>query len=400
MQRGLPILGRDEPHAARDGPPLGQSAFRPFFLAAGLAAVALSLGWMALLEGWLTVSLPLPPFHWHGHEMIFGFALAVISGFLLTASRVWTGLPTVSGTGLAAVVGLWVAGRALSLGGASVGALAAGANIALPLVVAALIGRPIVKARSWRNVPFIGLLVAMAAADAAVWSDALGFTEGLASRALWVALDAVLVMIVLVGGRIVPMFTRNATGARIRRPNPLDVLGPAAVAAVMVAHATTGASTTSAAVSIGAGALNAARLFGWGGARALRVPFVGVLHTGYGLVAVGLLLEGAAEFTQWRGVHPGRHVMALGGLALMSLGMMTRVSLGHTGRPLHPPASTPALYALVVAATSARAAASFAPEHAFVAWWIAVTLFAAAFGGFVATYAGILVAPRVDGKPG
>lgn len=400
MPSRLSIVGQDAPETS-SGSVVWQTAFRPFFLgAAGFGVVVMAV-WMSILEGWLAWSTPLAPFPWHGHEMIFGFALAVVAGFVLTATQVWTGLPTVSGTSLFAIFVLWVGARVGALFAAAAPLIPATLNVAVPLLVAIAIGRPIVRARSWRNAPFILLLLVMAGASAFVWTDALRWTANATSRALWVALDVVSLMIVIVGGRIVPMFTRNATGAKIRPQGALDLLGPSSLALLAVGHAIFHpTSTVVGGIAIVAGALNVARMVGWGGALALRTPFVGVLHAGYGFVAVGLLLEGGGLAVGIEAVHLGRHVLAVGGVALMSLGMMTRVSLGHTGRPLQPPRSTHLLYGTLLVATVARFAASLFPGAAFTLWWVAAVAFATGFLGFIVTYASVLVSPRADGKPG
>ena len=400
MPSRLSILGQDAP-ATSSGSVVWQTAFRPFFLgAAGFGVLVMGV-WMAILEGWLAWPTPLAPFPWHGHELIFGFALAVVAGFLLTASQVWTGLPTVSGLSLVAIFVIWAAARFAGFFATATPLVPALLNVAVPLTIAVVIGRPIVRARSGRNVPFILLLLVMAGACALVWSDALGWTGHTASRALWVALDVVLIMIVIVGGRIIPMFTRNATGAKVRPKRALDVLGPASLALLAVGHAALDPMSAVVAVTaVVAGVLNLARLVGWGGALALRTPFVGVLHAGYGFVAIGLLLEGGGVLGGVEAAHLGRHVMAVGGVALMSLGMMTRVSLGHTGRPLHPPRSTKLLYGALIVATVARFLASLFPGAAFTLWWVAAAAFAAGFFGFIVTYASVLLSPRADGKPG
>lgn len=400
MAPRLAIIGRDAAGVVPAGPALWQSGFRPFFIAAAAHGAFIAFSWMFVLEGWVLGATPIAPFSWHGHEMIFGFALAVVAGFLLTASQVWTGRSTLTGPPLVGAVGLWLLARIGTFFGGWLAPVGAAANVAFPLLVAGAIGGPIVRSKSWRNLPFIGLLSLLALASAAVWSEAFGWLRGGASRALWVALDAVLVMIVVVGGRIVPMFTRNATGARVRGRNVLDVAAPVSLGVVMLGHGLTGTTPLTAGAALAAGALNLARMVGWGGGRALRVPFVGVLHAGYALVAIGLVLEGASELVGVSGTHPGRHVMAIGGIAVMSLGMMTRVSLGHTGRPLHPPRGTGALYGLLLFATVARLLASFVPAVAFTAWWVSAVAFSGAFLGFVAMYAQILLAPRVDGRPG
>lgn len=399
MVRRLSIVGQDGP-APSGGPVFWQTAFRPFFFFGAIFGAAFAILWMLLLSGIAAWPLPLPPFIWHGHEMIYGFALAIVAGFLLTATQVWTSRPTVGGPMLMLIATHWIVARVAASAGASVPELGAALNISFPIVVAVAIGRPIVLAGSTRNLPFVGLLGLLAAADGAIWGETLGFWDGVASAALWIALDAVSIMIVVFGGRIIPMFTKNATGAEIRAPNLWDVVAPASLVALMLAHLPGVSAPITAVVACVAGLSNLIRLRGWGGRRALRVPFVGVLHAGYALVALGISFEGVAPWVGLEGLNPGRHVVAIGGIALMSLGMMSRVALGHTGRPLHPGASVRYLYGLLLLATVARLVASFDASNAYGWWWATAALFALAFVGFAVSYAGILTSPRADGKPG
>jgi len=399
----LQIVGQDAGHApVPTGHVLWQTAFRPFFIVAALAALLIIPAWLCVLSGLLPLQPALDPLAWHGHEMLHGFALAVIAGFLLTAAMVWTGHETLRGKRLIALVGLWIAGRVLMLTGPSGLWAAAVVNTAVPLVVASGIIGPIIKARSTRNTPFIALLFVLSAAEVALFGEALGYWVGFRSAALWLSLDVVAIMIVIVGGRIIPMFTKNAVGCEVRQANLLDRAAPWSLVAVAIAHAGGPLMPSAALYSLCglAGLINLLRMRGWGSWGASRTPFVFILHLGYGLLALGLLTEAITGWTALEPVHPGRHVLALGGVTMLCMGMMTRVALGHTGRPLHPPAGTHALYAAVALSTVLRISATFVVDYSRPLLWAAGLLFAGAFAGYLALYSGYLISPRPDGKPG
>jgi uncharacterized protein involved in response to NO len=394
----LRIMGQDPGGPPPQGLVLWQTGFRPFFLAAALLAVTLVPAWLLLLGGELPLAPGLGPLAWHAHEMVYGFALAVIAAFLLTAGQVWTGRVTARGPALVALFGLWATSRALNL--TSHLLLAALSSVAFPLSLALVIARPIFAAKSTRNLAFIPLLVVMAGAEAALYADAAGLLAGARVPAEWVALDVVAIMIVVVGGRIVPMFTKNATGCDVRAPGLVDHAAPWTLVALMGAHAASAPATLTAGLGLAAGAANLLRMRGWGTRASLAQPFVAVLHAGYAGLAIGLALEGALALTPQAHLHLGRHVMAIGGVAMLCLGMMTRVTLGHTGRPLHPPRGSAGLYGLLMVATATRAGALLVPEAATPLLWATAAAFVTAFAGYLALYARFLLIPRADGKPG
>lgn len=401
MSGRLAIVGQDAGHApAPKGPVVLQTGFRPFFALAALSALSLVPILLLTLFGHLPLRPTFGPLAWHGHEMIFGFAQAVIAGFLLTAAMVWTGRETARGAKLGALIVLWGLGRLLLLLGPSAQWAAAVVNVAFPLALALAIAGPIYRSRSQRNYGFVPLLLLMAGAEVASFGDAIGYWPGAGPAAHWVALDVVVVMIVVVGGRIIPMFTKNATGCDLRDKNLLDHLGPWSVVVLVPLHALSAPDAWLAGALLMAGLLNLARTYGWGGLTAARQPFVGVLHLGYLGVALGLTLEGAATLVPQLPLHSGRHLIAVGGVAVICLGMMTRVTLGHTGRPLHPPPGTAALYTGLVLAALARVAASLRPDLGAAPLYIAGAAFTASFAGYLALYAAFLWRPRADGKPG
>jgi uncharacterized protein involved in response to NO len=377
------------------------TGFRPFFLF-GAAFGALSLAhWAATLLG---APVPLPRLAGtvgHGHELLLGYVGAVLAGFFLTAPQNWTGRTTATGPALAALVLLWLAGRlaaAVDLG--LVGdALCAAFFPALAVVV----GRPLLLARSWRNVGFVPLLLGLGAADAALHAGALP-----ASAALRLALDAVIVIVLIVAGRITPLFTRNALpGSGARRVQALDLpaLGLAwAVLAVDLVALAAPLPWLTGAVALAAGAANLARMGTWGGLATRRTPILWVLHVGTAAVALGLALRGAADLgATWLG-GASLHLITVGGLGGLTVGMMSRVSLGHTGRPLVLPSGMVLGYGLVFAALGARLAGALVPARLGSALpavlSAAALLLAAALGLFVVRYTRTLTGQRADGRPG
>jgi len=379
------------------GPVLWQTGFRPFFLLAALLAISAIPGLLIALEVAPGAFAPLPLFAWHAHEMLFGFTGAVLAGFLLTATPVWTGRPTAHGLGLALLVVLWGLGR-LTAAGVGPSAVAAAVNLSFFPIVSFLVARPIISSRRHRNLAFPFALLGLAWAQATLWAAALGVLPyGAAQRAEWVAIDLIALVIAVIGGRIIPMFTRNRLpGFSPRAPGLIDHAAMGSLIALATAHAAGihGGHLT-AALGV-AGALNGARLIGWGTPRALvEAPFVGVLHLGYALLALGLVLEA---------FHPsvGRHLVTVGGVGLLCLGMMARVSLGHTGRTLEPPRGTGVAFGLLATAAGLRSVWSLVPADggsqalliaAAVAW-------TAAFGLFLVRFGPILLRPRADGAPG
>lgn len=397
----LSIVGQDAGHApVPTGHVLWQSAFRPFFILGAAAAIILIPLWLLVLGGHIALNPAIDLLAWHGHEMLHGFVLAIVAGFLLTAAMVWTGHETLRGKRLLALALLWVVSRFLMLGGPSALIPAAIANTLFPLGVLAGLAGPIIKARSTRNVPFLFILLALAGAEVALFGEALGYWVGVRTAALWVSLDLIGLMIVIVGGRIIPMFTKNGAGAEVRQANLLDKLAPYSMALLAVCHALPFAEAAVYPVAALAGVLNLARMVGWGSIAAIKKPFVLILHLGYACLALGMLAEAGFGLTGQGVLHAGRHIMAIGGVTMICMGMMTRVSLGHTGRPLDPPAGTALLYGCLLVAAGLRFTASLIADSSQILLWTAGLLFCVAFVGYLVMYAGFLVVPRPDGKPG
>lgn len=379
--------------------------FRPFFLAAGAWGLASLVLWLALLEGRIVLPSAFDIITWHAHEMLFGFVFAAVAGFLLTAVPSWTGRPPLAGLPLIVLAALWLLGRAGVAVSAVIGPGAAAVlDLALPVALIVVIGRDIAAGRNWRNLPMVAALAVLALANGLIHAEALDWADT-ASAGWRLAIAMVIAMIGLIGGRIVPNFTRNWLSRRgeTALPAPFSRFDAATLAvtalwALSWTVAPDHAATTGAALL--AGLLHAVRLARWRGWRTLPDPLLWVLHVGYLWVPVGLLLLGAAGVWPAIPATAAIHALTAGAMATMILGVMTRATLGHTGRPLGAGPATAALYVAVLAVAPLRIAADLAPALYWPLLAASGLLWAAAFAGFLAVYGPMLCRPRVDGKPG
>jgi len=390
-----------EPHG------LWGRAFRPFFLALSLYAALALPAWTAIWLGALPAPGWLLPGWWHGHEMLFGLVAAAIAGFLLTASAVWSGGPALSGRALAALVALWVAGRAAFAAAAWLPAwlVAAIDALFLPAVAAAAL-RTLRGPGQLRNRALVGIVAALALANAAMHAEALALVSGVAGRALRFAVDGVVLLLLAIGGRITPAFTRNAFRrdgiARAVRSRPwLDALALAAAGALALAGLVRARTPATGLPALVAGLAAALRLAGWQPWHTRADPLLWSLHAGSAWLAVGLLLVAAGDLGAPVPAAAGLHALTAGAMGASILAVMTRVGLGHTGRPLVLPAGVVWCHALVHGGAIARVASAFAAGDAQRALlWLGGLAFAAAFGLFALRYWAILREPRPDGRPG
>ena len=357
---------------------------RPFYLLAGaFAAFAIPLRALQY-TGWV----PRTELFWHAHEMLFGFAFAVVAGFLLTAVRHWTQRETASGAGLAALVGLWLAARVLAL--FSLEAAVAG-DVVFALALAFAIGRPLVASGNRRNLFFIAVVLAMGgAALAFLWDARFGLALGL---------DLVLCVMTLIGGRVIPTFTNNAIPAAGARTLPaLEIAAIASVLALLVADALS--LEVAAAVIAGCAAVaHATRLALWNPWRTRRKPILWILHAAYGWIVLHLALRALAPLD----IAPGSlatHALTVGAIGALTIGMMTRTARGHTGRPLHAGAADIAAYVLVLAGAVVRVLFALLMPSGYL-WWVAIAalLWSAAFAVFTVAYFPVLSRPPLDARP-
>ena len=378
--------------------------FRPFFLVAGIIAVVSMLLWLGVLFGLLTPPRYLAGTNWHAHEMLFGYTAAVIAGFLLTAARNWSGLPTASGPVLALLVGLWLAARiAPWLHGPAwlIGSL----DIAFFPALALSLWRPLWQGPNPTNRLFLAVFGAFTLASLLVNLDGMGVASGLAPRGQRLMLDSIVVVILLVGGRVMPFFTRAVIpGAQPVTRAWLDALTFGAALAMLALHLVFAghalATRAGGVAAASAGVLLLARFAGWHDRRAWGRPMLAVLYLGFLWLAAGLILDGFAAFAlvpQSVAVH----AITAGAIGVMTLGMMTRVTLGHTGREVRAGTLTVVAFVLVNAAALLRSPAVWGAPELYREWLIlAGVCWIAAFALFLTVYGPMLVAPRVDGKPG
>jgi uncharacterized protein involved in response to NO len=356
--------------------------FRPLYLLAGAyAALAVPL-WGLQYAGWL----PGANLLWHAHEMLFGYAFAVIAGFLLTAVRAWTSRPTPSGAALAGIASLWLLARAAALHSLLLSSLI---DLLFALAVAWGIGRPIVASRN-RNWYFIAFVLALGAASVAF--------QAYPQVALAAGLDVVLLVIAIMGGRVIPSFTNNAVaGARARR-NPWVEYGALGFVVLILGLDLLQLPVWWAALP--AAVLHAIRVALWAPLATRGRPILWILHLSYAWVVVHLLLRGLAGLDL---VSPAlaTHALTVGVIGGLTLGMMTRTARGHTARPLQVGPWETAAYVLVHAAAVVRVLIPLLLPGSYVAL-IAVSgvLWSAAFAIFTVVYIPILTRPRLDGQPG
>ncbi len=376
------------------GPPLFAYGFRPFFLAAGAWAAFAILLWLPQFLGLLTLPTAFGPLDWHIHEMLYGYVAASIAGFLLTAIPNWTGRLPVCGWQLAALALLWVAGRVAIMFSTGIGGvLAAAIDISFLATLAAVAAREIIAGRNWRNLRVLVVLGVLIAGNAVYHAEVL--TEGAADYGVRIAIAAVIGLIMLVGGRIVPSFTSNwlARNNPGRRPVPFarfDMMVIAASVVALVGWIAASATIATGVLLLGAGALHAVRLARWAGDRTVADRLVLILHIAYLFVPLGFLLAGASIVWPDVPASAGIHAWTAGAIGLMTLAVMTRATLGHTGRPLHAGPVTQAIYALVLLAAVLRIVAAFTGsmtlmDYAGGAWVAGFATFAVVYGRLLVT---------------
>jgi uncharacterized protein involved in response to NO len=381
-----------------DGPALFSYGFRPFFLFGALYAGLAILAWLPPFTGELALLTAFSPRDWHVHEMLYGYVPAVVTGFLLTAIPNWTGRLPLQGAPLIVLLLAWAAGRiAVTVSGTIGWFPAALFDGGFLLLVAAAAAREIIVGGNWSNLKVVSLVALLASGNIAFHIEA--HFAGTAEYSTRVGLAAVVTMIALIGGRIVPSFTRNW----LARENPgrlpvsfnrFDAAVIAMSATALAAWIASPQSRPSGLLLLLAGVLHAARLARWAGDRTLRDRLVLVLHLAYAFVPLGYLLLGLAAFD----VIPsaaGIHAWAGGAVGTMTLAVMTRASLGHTGNALVASRFTQVIYAAVLASALARIGAALAPASAMALLHAAAGLWVCAFVGFGIAYGPTLI----NGRP-
>lgn len=401
MTTPLPTL-RATPATATQAPqgwPVLRLGFRPFYLcAAAYAMLAVPL-WAAMLMGQVSLDLTVSPVLWHAHEMLFGFAVAVIVGFLLTAGKAWTGLATPRGAVLAALAGLWLAARLAAV--VAPYAIYALLDLLLLPLVATILITVLLRAGNRRNLPLGAMLLLLTAANAAFHAAVLGVIDIAPVRALHGALALVVMIECVIAGRVIPAFTMSALpGVPLKAPRGLEQATLAATA-LGLALWVLGPPNVVTAIVLGAAALlHAQRLWRWKPLRTRARPILWVLHAAYAWLPIGLMLLAIAQLGAV-GVSAGIHALAMGATGGLIIGMITRTARGHTGRPLQASPLEVAAYLLVGGAAVARVVLPLlAPQHLALWWLLAAAAWALAFALYLFVFTPWLLASRLDGKDG
>lgn len=376
------------------GWPLFAAGFRPFFLLGAIQAGLSILVWLPAFYGELSLSSAFAPRDWHVHEMLYGYLPAVITGFLFTAIPNWTGRLPLHGTPLATLVVLWIAGRIAVTFSAPLGWWAAMLiDASFLFLVAAAATREIAAGRNWKNLNVVALVVVLLAGNFAFHLEA--HFHGAADIGIRIGIAVVVLLISLIGGRIIPSFTRNWLVKQNpgRLPVPFGRFDMIVVALGALALVTWIVSPESrmAGMALGiAGLMHLVRLARWAGDRTLPERLLTILHVGYFFVPLGFLLNAAASF----GLLPpgaGVHAWMAGAAGIMTLAVMTRATLGHTGRALAASAGTQAIYAAIIVAAAARICAVIHPAQSDVLLHVAAAAWVIAFLGFAMSYGPLLL---------
>lgn len=388
------------------GPAILSAGFRPFFLLAAAWAAAAVPMWLMLYTGAAGIPAAMPAAIWHAHEMVFGYAAATVAGFMLTAIPNWTGRMPLQGGPLASLALIWAVGRFAMLSSGWIGAMGVAIlDLAFPLVFLVVVAREIAAGRNWRNLPMVLALAVLLLANALVHLEPLGIaaTAELGNR---LGIATLLLLISFVGGRIVPSFTRNwlvKQRPEIPAPATHDALDRAVLAATAMASAfwaVAPEATLSHWAELIAGVAQCSRLARWRGGATLREPLVWALHLGYGWLALGFLLLAVNGFASLMPQTAALHALTVGAIGTMTLAVMTRASLGHTGRSLAAGPITTTIYMLITLAAILRLVAPLGGEFYVSVLTSAGAAWSGAFALFVIAYVRPLSTPRLKGEGG
>lgn len=380
--------------------------FRPFFLGAGLSALVLVPVWAASFSFGLTLATDWPPMLWHAHEMLFGFVVAAIAGFLLTSVPSWTGRRGFAGPPLMLLAATWLLGRLVAATSAAWPfTLVAVVDLAFLPALAGTLAWPLLRERN-RNTPLLLVLLVLWACNAAFHLGLLRDDLDFARRSLLAGVDLVLLLVTVIGGRITPSFTATALRMRgiegvVRARKSLTVLAVTLMVLVALVDLAWPGSMLAGWIALAAAIAQGARLAQWQGWRTSREPILWILHLAYLWLPVGLALKALWLLAAVPVAAFWLHALTIGAIATMILGVMTRVSLGHTGRVLRLHPLVTVAYLLVSAAALARILGAWLPGLGYAAAIaLSAALWTLAFASFLWIYAPILATPRADGRPG
>ena len=387
--------------------PLLQLGFRPFFLLAGISAVLLLLIWGLYL---LNVGVDglnanaYGPVYWHGHEMVFGFVVAVVAGFLLTAVKNWTGRQTANGAALSMLAVLWLSARVLPFfSGIFPYWLIALVDLSfLPLMAATLIPL-LLKSKNYRNLIFIAILLMLTASNAVFHLGVEGYIQSGQHYGLYASVYITLLLISIMGGRVIPFFIERGLAEGGKRKSYPAIEIAASLLLLLLGALQTAAVSGSVTIIIAlmAAAVHFIRLYGWYDKGIWQVPLLWVLVMAYGWIVIGLFLI-ALSMAGLFAASLALHALTIGGIGLMTMGMMVRVSMGHSGRKLFAPEMMPAAFAALNVAVVVRVIVPMiTPVESYSVWLIiSALMWVAAFAVFVFRMSPVCLLPRVDSRPG
>ncbi|MGP7734628.1 NnrS family protein [Oceanimonas smirnovii] len=386
--------------------PLFRLGFRVFFLGGALFSCLAMLVWLLSLRGMALLPGVSNPIWWHAHEMIFGFGLAIIAGFVLTAMQNWTGIPGVRGWPLALVSGLWLLPRLLMPLRGELNDLVIVLDLLWLPLVAGFLARPVIQVKQWRNLFFAPLLMFMMLLNALSYYAAFSHNWLLAERVFTTAVLAIAALITVMGGRVIPFFTARATGTD--KPDAIPALEKLALGSIWLATLgwlmlprTSLFNGLLALVLVIAAVTHFVRLSRWNNKLTKDIPLLWVLHIGYLFVPLGLLAMAAAILNWGITVSLASHWLTAGAMGTVILGMIARVSLGHSGRLLELKEPMVIAFMLVIIAGLVRALLPMlAPGLTRMAYDVSALAWVMAFGLFCRIYWPILTQPRADGRPG
>ena len=385
--------------------PILRLAFRPFFLLGACFAFVAIAVWVLLLTGNIQAS----PLHsvvwWHSHEMLFGFASAIIAGFLLTAVQNWTGIPSIKGKPLLLLVVIWLAARVLIFSAPNIHiAFIAALDLAFLPLVGFFLAKPVIKISQYRNLIFLPILVLMTLANCLTYLPLFGFSEELATQGFESMVILVTLLVAVLGGRVVPMFTANGTGTQ--KVLPLAWLEKSAIASLVLIFLVFLLGLTQYTLATGilcliSATLHAYRILRWRIWVTFKVPLVWVLHFSMLFMPIGLAFIGIHFLSTALTLSTALHSLTVGLIGGMILAMMARVSLGHTGRALKVSnIMALAFIAIILAALVRTSLIIMLPQYTIQLWIVSGLLWCIAFGLFVIFYWPVLTQARIDGKPG
>ncbi len=382
--------------------PLFALGFRPFFLLAGLSGLILILLWNAIFKGTLVTENYYIPTYWHAHEMLLGYGGAVIAGFLLTAVKNWTGRPTLAGDKLAGLCLLWLYGRILPFYASLLPDLMiALIDMAFLPILAYYITKPIIETNQSRNLIFTGLLLLLTLGNLLVHCEMLGLKPNTGWFGLQLIVATIIVLILVMAGRVFPFFTERGLPGTLAIRNPQLDNWSIASALLVFGLQMFGVSGTLLALSaLSAAVINSARVAGWYVQKVWYVPLLWVLYVGYGWVIFGFALTVLSAFSIIQPSLP-LHAFTLGGIGTLTLGMMARVALGHTGRVLRASNAIAIAFVIINVAALLRTVFPIVLPKWYGSFIYGSTLaWLAAFSLFIFVYGPILTSARVDGKEG